>query len=599
MLPQDERALRSTVLRIWWDGEETPSVQSPVGDFFGNGWGGRTYRAMFLGMGELGYYCYLPMPFGLSARIEIKNEDAERAVDLDAEVAYHPVDRLAPNAGRLHAEWHCEQTVAVVHPKPKDPKAWNYEKNLTGEENYVFAEAKGRGKYIGTTLNMDNFGTFWWGEGDPMHFVDDDTWPPTYHGTGSEEYFNDAWGFREGNMAISGSIRGGYEGQNTNWYGKNAIFTFHLADGLPFQKRLRATIEHGHANDQGNWYSSCAFWYQIEPHAAFKALPAVKDRLQRLRRRNGPGRTDAAGLMQSLRGKAKTGAKIVKIEDVSPEMCMSNVLSIPDLGPRASYTFPVACETAGECLIGGYFAPGPDQGCWQLSVDGKAVGKCLDLYAPESAAGSFVEIGRKRLAKGVRKIALSACGRSPLSAGQGLRIEFLTVCPLKEKPVDAYSIVGSFAPSAREEAQKVWETYRTLLDPVFRPLYESYPIGKGQTASWANKPADPKTHVLDCAKLFGRADGTAIAQGKILAMDPIETTLSVAHAGYLEVWLNGKPVYRDPGKAGLTQAEIAVRLEPAFNIVSVLSRGNGKQWKFRVATMGQVFATGAWGAVMM
>ena len=119
----------------------------------------------------------------------------------------------------------------------------------------------------------------WWGEGDDMFFVDGETLP-SINGTGTEDYFLGAWDFNGKPFAygLFGAPVVGQERAGERW----SVYRFHLDSPIPFTKSLRATIEHGHANDRADNYSSVAYWYQTEPHAAFPPLPPVEARLPRL-----------------------------------------------------------------------------------------------------------------------------------------------------------------------------------------------------------------------------------------------------------------------------------------------------------------------------
>jgi hypothetical protein len=285
---EEKLYLRKLVLRMYWDGEKTPSVETPVGDFFGVGHGIAAHFVslplnMTGGPGRLtraGMNCYFPMPFAQGARITIENPCAVPVRAFYYYIDYETFAQLPEDQGRFHAQWRCAHPCQAV--RYDDPEQ---EFNLTGQDNYVILEAQGRGHYVGCVLNVDNRNAFhqnytWFGEGDDMIFVDDDTWPPSLHGTGTEDYFCEAWGFPSG--AYAGPYHGvSLAGDTTDWSGQWSLYRFHLEDPVHFQKRIRVTIEHGHANDQGNDYSSVAYWYQTEPHAPFPPLPPLEQRLPR------------------------------------------------------------------------------------------------------------------------------------------------------------------------------------------------------------------------------------------------------------------------------------------------------------------------------
>jgi hypothetical protein len=149
---------------------------------------------------------------------------------------------------------------------------------VTGEDNYVLLDAEGHGALAGIFLNIDNTIGNWYGEGDDMIFIDGEEWPPSYHGTGSEEIFG-------GGACPTDEYAGPYTGfhliGNLDWSGKVSMYRFYVNDPVRFKKSIRMTIEHGHANNIANDYSSTAFWYQNDPHKAFRSLPPAPQRRPR------------------------------------------------------------------------------------------------------------------------------------------------------------------------------------------------------------------------------------------------------------------------------------------------------------------------------
>ncbi len=283
--------LKKLVLRMYWDGEESPSVEAPIGDFFGLG-NGEYFRyesAVLAVASDKALNSFFPMPFRKHARITVTNEGKEKVgafyfnIDYQAHAKPLPQDTLyfhaqfrqAYPAAGWTSQWHSNSDPLV------DGK-----KNLTGEGNYVWLEAKGKGHFVGVTMsvlqNQDN----WWGEGDDMFFIDGEE-KPSINGTGSEDYFLGAWDFggRPFSYASFGAPVVGAELAGS----RSSVYRFHLDSPIPFTKSLRATIEHGHANHRSDNYSSVAYWYQTEPHAAFPALPPVEQRIPRLHFVGGPG----------------------------------------------------------------------------------------------------------------------------------------------------------------------------------------------------------------------------------------------------------------------------------------------------------------------
>jgi hypothetical protein len=162
----------------------------------------------------------------------------------------------------------------------------NTRPNITGEGNYIWMEATGRGHFVGVTMSVLQNQDGWWGEGDDMFFVDGEELP-SINGTGSEDYFLGAWDF--GNQAFSYALFGAPVKGDEVAGGRSSVYRFHLDSPIPFSKSLRATIEHGHANHRSDNFFSVAYWYQTEPHAAFPSLPPVEQRVPRLYPVGGPG----------------------------------------------------------------------------------------------------------------------------------------------------------------------------------------------------------------------------------------------------------------------------------------------------------------------
>jgi hypothetical protein len=287
----DPHHLKALVLRMYWDGEATPSVEAPIGDFFGLGLGEYfLYQSTPLMVGsDKALNCFFPMPFQKHARITVTNEGTEKTdafyynIDYRAYSKPMPADTLnfhaqyrqaAPNKGWTN-QWQSNGDSIVGNRK-----------NLNGDGNYVWMEAAGRGHFVGVTMsvlqNQDN----WWGEGDDMFFVDGEKLP-SINGTGSEDYFLGAWDF--GNHPFSYGLFGAPVKGEEVAGGRSSVYRFHLDSPITFTKSLRATIEHGHANVRSDNFFSVAYWYQSEPHAAFPALPGLEQRIPRIYSVGGPG----------------------------------------------------------------------------------------------------------------------------------------------------------------------------------------------------------------------------------------------------------------------------------------------------------------------
>lgn len=287
----DPMHLKNLVLRAWWDGEATPSVEAPIGDFFGLGLGEYfVYESELLAVASIkALNAYFKMPFATSARMTVTNEGKIRTDSLYFAVDYVTLPQLPEGLGRFHAQY---RQAAPCNGEINDwtneySPAVNDRKNLTGEGNYVFLEATGRGHFIGVTHAVLQNQDGWFGEGDDMIFIDGDT-APTINGTGTEDYYNGAWGFGDqpfayqhnGVPSIANASRIG---------GRYCLYRWHTESPLAFEKSIRVTMEHGHANHRSDNFYTTAYWYQMEPHAPFPALPAPEDRVPRIFRVGGAG----------------------------------------------------------------------------------------------------------------------------------------------------------------------------------------------------------------------------------------------------------------------------------------------------------------------
>ena len=269
--------LRKAVIRMWWDDEPEPSVECPIGDFFGVGHGKTVnYWCLPLSMGPQdgkGFNCFFPMPFSKSAKIEVDNEG-----DMDL-VCYYYIDyeeysELDADYGRFHVTWKRENPCKGSNREPF------YKKNPTHENDYILLEAEGEGQYVGCHIDIHNLKITdkhnWPGEGDDYIEIDDKE--TILYGTGTEDYFCTAWCPSQYYCSpyFGIPLPGG-----ANWSGKITYYRYHIEDPIYFHKNIIVKNEHGHANQRSDDWSSTAYWYQTEPHKRFKSLLAMEERLPR------------------------------------------------------------------------------------------------------------------------------------------------------------------------------------------------------------------------------------------------------------------------------------------------------------------------------
>jgi hypothetical protein len=281
---QDPMHLKNLVLRAWWDGENNPSVETPIGDFFGLGLGEYfVYQSALLAVAPVkALNAYFQMPFSTGARITVTNEGSIRTNALYYAADYAVLPSLASDIGRFHAQYR------QAAPCKGWTNNWanngspgiNERKNLDGKDNYVFFEAAGRGHFIGVTQSVLQNQNGWFGEGDDMIFIDGDTMP-TINGTGTEDYYNGAWDF--GLQSFANMHQGApYVVDPEKIGGRYCLYRWHVESPITFEKSIRVTIEHGHANHRSDDFYSVGYWYQTEPHAGFPKLPPAEQRIPRL-----------------------------------------------------------------------------------------------------------------------------------------------------------------------------------------------------------------------------------------------------------------------------------------------------------------------------
>lgn len=265
--PEAPKASRNDIIiRMFWDGSAFPSVESPIGPFFGNGWD-ETYDfvstplSIAPGSGK-SYVSYFSMPFANGARIEIENQTGVEIQAFYFNINYQEMTKLPQNTGRFHAWYNHELTKALPDGENEWEVLGKFGRNPTGKDNYLFADIKGKGQFVGVNYYVNCPTPMWYGEGDEMVFLDGDTLP-TFNGTGTEDFFNTSWCPK----VLFQHPYYGYPRVNneTGWLGHTHVYRFFIADPVYFDKSCRFTIEHGHNNNLTLDLASVAYWYQDSP----------------------------------------------------------------------------------------------------------------------------------------------------------------------------------------------------------------------------------------------------------------------------------------------------------------------------------------------
>jgi hypothetical protein len=272
--------LKELVLRAYWDGNPKPSVEAPVGDFFGLNLNSYViYESQYLGCSPgRSLNCYFAMPYKRSARLTITNEGKQEVGSFYSNIDYMTVPTLPDDALYFHAQY--RQSAPCAPVVSQGPKL-----NPDGRQNYVYTETRGRGHLMGVTLGVLLNANGWWGEGDDMIFIDDES-KPAIIGTGSEDYFLGSWNFggRDGAQPFAHRMYGApmiVNAERTG--GRYCCYRWHGDNPVTFERYLKHTMEHGHANDRGDNFFSVGYWYQTTPYTDFPPLPPVEARIPAVR----------------------------------------------------------------------------------------------------------------------------------------------------------------------------------------------------------------------------------------------------------------------------------------------------------------------------
>jgi hypothetical protein len=276
---------RFAVLRIFWDGAREPAVAAPVGDFFLSGQGLNldvVSQPIIVTSSGAAKNCYFRMPFATSARIEISNDGFEN-LQTYYYIDYRRLPQLPTGFLYFHAKYNQAYPTkgwidldVPVEKRIEADKRVLERQNVSGEGNYVILDARGRGYYIGSTVNVHTRAIGWWGEGDDMIFVDGARLP-TLRGTGTEDYFSSAWGLRRISTPLYGVTLFEFFDKGS----RSSVYRFHLEDPLRFNRGIRVTLEHGHANSRSDDYASVAYWYEASPGDDFGSVPPAEARQTR------------------------------------------------------------------------------------------------------------------------------------------------------------------------------------------------------------------------------------------------------------------------------------------------------------------------------
>jgi len=415
----DPAHLRSLLLRFFWDGSKYPCVECPLGDFFALG-NGRYYEvdsAPIVTGNQRGMTCFFPMPFNKRAYLVLANESKLGASRIYYQIDYEP---RAPdkNAGLFHAVYN----QAVLG---------------SASANYLALHTEGQGKYVGLVLTVLLGEDGWFGSGDERIFLNGSNIPST-QGTGLDDLFGGAWGFRNGFCGrYFGTPYVGDLTQGSEFVG----YRFHLRDAITFSKSIDVVLEHvgerfaggkkiGDSMARNDTFFSVAYWYQRKPYEPFNRMPNVSDRI--------------------------AGYRIFAVEGEQmypAEICRNKITSVQAYGATVvRYTPEKAGDTcelrfgislAGWYDVSGFFTRSARQGAFKVMLDDKVLAERMDFYKGEGGHGRFntqrsdeIFFGKHNLSGGDHLLRLEALEPREEALGLLLGIDtmvFKPTTPPKEK----------------------------------------------------------------------------------------------------------------------------------------------------------------------
>lgn len=426
------------LLRIYYDGNDRPGVEAPVGDFFAGCFGKRSEvisTAVIVEGGD-SYNCFWHMPFHKSARVEIVNESEKPLSLLYYNIDWIKRDSLPADTPYFYAQY--TQSYPLETGKP-----------------YTLLETEGKGHYVGTVFCVRTRSPYWFGEGDEMVTIDGEAIPSVW-GTGTEDYFLCAWGLER---VLTPYFGVPYFDQWGIVGGHTSAYRWHVNDPFVFQKSIKVQFEtfgwiapdETPLNRANSWnpreddYASVSFWYQTgmptfaarAPHARERKLPSI-DRVVVLCCEGDFGQKPASEELIRIEYDGRKGQSLEEACVLRyPEHFENHVLYVPlspstaigemgmdvDLARSASHidvVFEIRDKEPLRLLFNA--ALGPNLGIYKVSLDGIALGTEMDLYSPKVEAKEFhfLDFWPE---PGTYVLTLTCVGKNHLSSGSGLMIE--------------------------------------------------------------------------------------------------------------------------------------------------------------------------------
>jgi hypothetical protein len=400
---------RGVLLRVTWDGEKTPSILMPVGDFFGYAWGKPEVQSSMFGTYRGVNYCNFPMPFAKSAKIELVST-RDTAVPVQGEVVAGD-KALTDGEGRFYAEWRRENPTTAGKP-------------------FTWLEASGRGHLVGLSVQSQGMesGLPVFFEGDDVSMVDGEL---AIHGTGSEDFFNGGWYAIPGrwehtfSLPLSGCL------VYHDYLGRTGGYRLMLTDAVSFDKSLVQTIEHGGENNAViTDYVGVAYYYADRPQSMKRDAPSLAQRLVKDPTRliygahwNMPLGTFGLSGCTMTRGDVKVGDGGVHVISLKA----SGAFGFAD----SHFGFRADIPAAGRYKVYVDAVKGPGGGQLRLSNGTVFLGPTVDFYAAANTREKQIYVGEFDAVEGENLLFFQVVGKNEASSGFGLDLEFV-ICEKAE-----------------------------------------------------------------------------------------------------------------------------------------------------------------------
>ena len=569
---------RKIILRIYWDGEDVPSVEAPIGDFFGVGHGlNRNFTSLPIVCSSDGRArnCYWYMPFRWSCRVTVTNEGTKSVDAFYYYIDYRELDSLRPDAPYFHAQY--RQDFPCL-----------------GDKNYLILDAAGSGHYVGCNLSVLQRTMGWWGEGDDMIYVDGES-SPSLHGTGSEDYFCDGWGMRQDQHPFYGCP---LQEEDFEPGAKATVYRFHIPDPIPFKKSIRVTIEHGNENDRSDYYSSVAYWYQTEPHVPFPPLPDPDKRLPfaldspenfifaKWEEVKSEGRAvfedRGAGLRFTAPGLARSLTSYYNAAGVRYPLLRTDGAA---MGTQAELRFPVGIHDLYSISL--YFLKGPTSGNFhilkkrEIAENPEAAFEALGTFEGYAKAWQLVALTFKDilLDPGLNSLFFETAGKDEKAAGMEIAFVGMSLNPSARRFIPEWNIIGPFAAADMNDLQTVYPPEKEI------GFEKKYKGKNGLEVGWRTIQAETGGYIrLETAV---QPNVQAIVYGLVYILSPDDrlATVLLGSDDGVKVWVNDSLAHTNPSyrAAEPDQDRFSVNLKKGWNkvLIKVLQGAGGWGYYFR------------------